>query len=137
VSRCLAQKSQAHKTHRANGGPSAKPPPSRPLSVVLSPETVVVGADHAMLHASLMPSENRQLAAAMPSRLPAPLMLFTRRARRKQSRQARRRNADAAVATLRALAQSADIAVADDRGVRYALHPAGTSAKVARPEKAG
>lgn len=102
---------------------------------VLSPETVVVGADHAMLHASLMPSENRQLAAARPSRLPAPLMLFTRRARRKQSRQARRRNADAAVATLRALAQSADITVADDRGVRYALHPAGMSAKVARPER--
>jgi hypothetical protein len=100
---------------------------------VLSPETVVVGADHAMLYASLMPSENRQLAAARPSRLPAPLMLFTRRTRRKQSQQARRRNADAAVATLRALAQSDDITVADDRGIRYALHPAGMSAKVGPP----
>jgi hypothetical protein len=102
---------------------------------VLSPETLVVGADHAMLYASLMPSENRQLATARPSRLPAPLMLFTRRTRRKQSQQARRRNADAVVATLRALAQSADITVADDRGVRYALRPAGMSAKVGSPER--
>jgi hypothetical protein len=102
---------------------------------VLSPEALVVGADHAMLHASLMPSENRQLAAARPSRLLAPLTLFTRRARRKQSQHVRRRNADAAVATLRDLAQSDDIAVADDRGVRYALRPAGMSAKVGTPER--
>jgi hypothetical protein len=100
---------------------------------VLSPETVVVGADHAMLHASLMPSENRQLVAPRASRLPAPLMLFTRWTGRKQSQQARRRNADSAVATLRALVQSDDITVADDRGVRYALHPAGMSAKVPSP----
>jgi hypothetical protein len=102
---------------------------------VLSPEALVVGADHAMLHASLMPSENRQLAAARPSRLPVPLTLFTRRTRRKLSQQARRRNADAAVTTLRDLAQSDDIAVADDRGVRYALRPAGMSAKVGTPER--
>ena len=102
---------------------------------VLFPETLVVGADHAMLHASLMPSENRQLAAARQRRLPAPLMLFSRWTRRKQPQQARRRNADAAVATLRALAQSADITVADDRGVRYALRPAGRSTKVGSPER--
>jgi hypothetical protein len=102
---------------------------------VLSPQALVVGADHAMLHASLMPSENRQLAAARPSRLPVPLTLFTRRTRRKLSQQARRRNADAAVTTLRDLAQSDDIAVADDRGVRYALRPAGMSAKVGTPER--
>jgi hypothetical protein len=102
---------------------------------VLSPETVVVGADHAMLHATLMPSENRQLVVPRPSWLPAPLMLFTRWTRRKQSQQLRRRNADSALATLRALLQSDDITVADDRGVRYALHPAGMSARVAPPER--
>ena len=94
---------------------------------ILSPETLVVGAGHAVLHASLMPSEVRQFAAAGPRRLPAPGMLLARWTRRTQSQRIRRRRADAALATLRALTQTDDIAVADDQGVRYALRGGGMS----------
>jgi hypothetical protein len=94
---------------------------------ILSPETLVVGAGHAVLHASLMPSEVRQFAAARPRRWPAPGMLLARWTRRKQSQRTRRVRADAAVATLHALTQADDITVADDQGVRYALRGGGMS----------
>jgi hypothetical protein len=95
---------------------------------VLFPEALIVGAGHAVLDASLMPSGNGQPAAARPRRLLLPGMPFARlvpRRRAKAARLARRRRADADVATMRALARPDDVTVVDDRDVRYALRPGG------------
>lgn len=99
---------------------------------VLFPETLLVGAGHAVLDASLMPSGNGQPAAARPRRLLVPGMPFARLVSRRRARTARlmrRRCADAAVATMRALARLDDVTVVDDRGARYALRPEGMSGK--------
>jgi hypothetical protein len=91
---------------------------------VLLPEVLVAGAGHATLYASLMPSGNAQPAAGRLGRVPAPGMPFARWPWRRQQR-ARRRRADAAVMTVRALVRPDELTVADDQGVRYALRPEG------------
>ncbi len=92
---------------------------------VLFPEALVVGPDHAALDACLMPSGNGGLATAGPRRLLAPGMPFARlvQGRARAARGARRRRADAAVATMWSLARADDVTVTDERGARYALHP--------------
>lgn len=99
---------------------------------VLFPEALVVGAGHAWLDASLMPSGNGEPATARPRRLLVPGMPFARLVpgRARTTRQARRRHADAAVATMRSLARPDDLTVIDDRGAWYALHPGGMSGKL-------
>ena len=87
---------------------------------VLFPEALVVGADHAVLDASLMPAGNGQPATARPRRLLVPGMPFARLVPRRA--RAVRRRADA---TMRSLARPDDVTVIDDRGARYALHPGG------------
>lgn len=99
---------------------------------LLVPEVLIVGTGHAALYASLMPSGNGQRAAARPRRLPVPGMPLARlvpRRRAKAARRARRRRADAAVATMRALARPDDVTVVDDHGARYALRPEAMSGK--------
>jgi hypothetical protein len=85
---------------------------------LLYPEVLVVGAGHAVLDASLMPSGTGEPAAARARRLLVPGMPLARlvpgRAR------ATRR---AAVAALGSLARPGDVTVIDDRDARYALHP--------------
>jgi hypothetical protein len=97
---------------------------------VLLPEVLVVGAGHATLDASLMPAGKGQPAVGGPGRVPAAGMPFTRWARRRQSRRARRRRADAAMATLRALVRPDELTVVDDRAVRYTLRPEAMSARI-------
>ena len=99
---------------------------------LLFPEALVVGAGHAVLDASLMPSGNGEPATARPRR---PLVPETQLARwvprrARATRRARRRRADAAVATMRSLARPDEVTVIDDRGARYALHPGGMSGKL-------
>jgi antitoxin (DNA-binding transcriptional repressor) of toxin-antitoxin stability system len=92
---------------------------------VLFPEALVVGAGHAVLDASLLPAGNGEPAAARPRRLLAPGMPFARLVpgRARATRGARRRRADAAVATMTSLARPDDVTIIDDQGARYALHP--------------
>jgi hypothetical protein len=100
---------------------------------VLFPEALIVGPDYTALHASLTPSGNGQPGAARPRRLSAPAVMFGRWARRRQAQRARRRNADAAVANMKALVHGLDeVSVVDDRGTRYALRSEGMSRKIRR-----
>jgi antitoxin (DNA-binding transcriptional repressor) of toxin-antitoxin stability system len=98
-------------------------------SGVLFAEALVVGAGHAVLDACLLPSGNGGLVTARPRRLLVPGLPFARLVpgRARAIRRARRRQADAAVATMRSLARSDDVTIVDDRGARYALHPEGMS----------
>jgi len=102
---------------------------------VLFPEALVAGAGHAVLDASLMPSGNGEPATARPRRLLGPGMPFARLVpgRARAARRARRRRADAAVATMRSLAGSDDVTVVDDRGARYVLHPEGMHTRSGGP----
>jgi hypothetical protein len=98
---------------------------------LLLPEALVAGAGHAILDASLMPSDNGEPTTARPGRLIVPgtfARLVPRRAR--AARRDHRRRADAAVATVRSLTRPHDVTVIDDRGASYALHPVGMSHKV-------
>lgn len=100
---------------------------------VLFPEALVVGSDHTALYASLTPSDNGQPGAGRPRRLSAPAVPFGRWARRRLAQRARRRRADAAVASMRALVGGLDeVTVVDDRGARYALRSEGMSGKSGR-----
>ena len=96
---------------------------------VLLPETVVVGAGHATLYASLTPGNGLpprgQAALGPPPRRPLARWAWRRRLPR-----ARRRDADAAVTTMRTLARPDEITVVDDRGANYALRPQGGSGRV-------
>ena len=96
---------------------------------VLLPETVVVGAGHATLYASLMPG-NSQPSRGQAALGPPPRMPLARWAWRRRLPRARRRRADAAITTMRTLARPDEIAVVDDRGANYALRPQGGSATV-------
>jgi len=98
---------------------------------VLLPEALVVGAGHAVLDASLMPSGNGEPAITRPRRLLVPGMPFARLVprRARAARRAHRRRADAAVAAMRSLARPDDVAVIDDQGAPYALHPSEMSGK--------
>jgi len=102
---------------------------------VLFPEALVVGAGHAALYASLIPSGSGEHAAARQRLMPAPAMPFGRWSRRRS----RRRRADAGVATMRALAGwTGPATIVDDRGARYALRPEGMSGRRGLPgEPAG
>jgi hypothetical protein len=92
---------------------------------ILFPEALVVGPGHTTLYASLTPSDNGQPAAARPRRLSASGVLFGRWARRKR--------ADAAVATMTALVGSLDeVTVVDNRGTRYTLRAEGMSGQSGR-----
>ncbi|HCU93734.1 MAG TPA: hypothetical protein DHU96_13810 [Actinobacteria bacterium] len=95
---------------------------------VLFPEALVAGAGHATLYGSLVSSGNGQ-PAAMPRRLPAPTMLFSRKARLARSR---RRQADAATGIMRVLTRSDEVTVVDDRGSGYAFRGGRMSGKVGR-----
>jgi hypothetical protein len=95
---------------------------------VLLPEALVAGAGHATLYASLMPSGNGRPAAGRLGRVPAPGMPFARWAWRWQ--RAHRRRDDAAVTTVRALTRPDELTVADNKGVRYTLHPWGMWGKI-------
>jgi hypothetical protein len=99
---------------------------------LLSPEALVVGAGHSVLDASLVPSMNDEPATAKPRRPLIPGMPFARlaRGRARANRRAHRRRADAAVATMRSLTGSDDVAVIDDREARYALLPVAMSHKL-------
>lgn len=99
---------------------------------LLLPEALVVGADHATLYASLTPPANGQPAVGMRRGMPAPGMPFARWAMRRRVRRVRRRQADAAVTTMRTLVGPDELTVVDDRGVRYTLRPLGMSGKVGR-----
>ena len=103
---------------------------------VLSPEALVVGAGQAVLDASLMPSGNGQAATARPPRPRIPGMPFARLVpgRAWGARRAPRRRANAAVATMTSLVQPDDVAVVDDRGVRYALRRGECRASAGRQE---
>jgi hypothetical protein len=100
----------------------------------LFPEALIAGPGDAVLHASLTPSGNGLPAAAEPHSLPAPGTPLARWVRRRTTRRARRRRADAAVTVLRTLGRHDEIAVADDKGVRYALRPEGMSGRHGRAE---
>jgi hypothetical protein len=100
---------------------------------VLLPEALIVGPGYTALYGSLTPSGNGQTGAAGPRWLSAPLAMTGRWALRRQAQRARRKNADAAVAAMRALVRSLDeVTVVDDRGARYALRSEGMSGKSRR-----
>lgn len=99
---------------------------------VLFPQALIAGPVNAVLHASLTPSGNGMPAAAEPHSLRAPGMPLARWVRRRQARRARRRRADTAVTAMRTLGRHDEIAVTDDKGVRYALRPEGMSGRHGR-----
>jgi hypothetical protein len=90
---------------------------------MLSPRVLVIGPDHAVLDASLMPSEGTPRQHAAP---PGP------------GESTRERRFKAAGSTPMVLAQTAinDITVTDDRGTRYTLHTAGMAGSSGRPDQA-
>jgi hypothetical protein len=98
---------------------------------VLFPEALFVGPGGAALYASLTPSDNGQPTADRPRRLSATGALF--------GRWARRRHADATVASMTTLARNLDdVTVVDNQGTRYTLRAEGMSGRSGRPgEPAG
>jgi len=88
---------------------------------VLFPEALVAGAGHATLYGSLTPRGNGQPVASRPRRMPAPALPFARWPWRRQ--RARRRRADAAMATVRTLTRPDELTIIDNQGGRYTLDP--------------